>query len=35
MTTLSQDLFYMQVRRHWHDAMVECITDLRRVCVVR
>lgn len=35
MTTLAQDLFHLHVRRHWRDAMDECLAQWRRVCVIR
>jgi hypothetical protein len=35
MTTLAQDLFYQTVRRGWRGAMNECLTECRRVSLVR
>lgn len=35
MTTLAQELFYQEVRRYWRRAMNECVTEFRRLCVIR
>lgn len=34
MTTLAQELFYQNVRHDWRVAMKECLSELRRICVV-
>jgi hypothetical protein len=35
MTTLAQDLFHQRVRRTWRAAMNECLSECRRVCLVK
>jgi hypothetical protein len=35
MTTLAQDLFHQRVRRNWRNAMNECLSQCRRVCVIQ
>ena len=35
MTTLAQQLFCLHVRRFWGAAMIECLAEYRRVCVIQ
>jgi len=35
MTTLAQDLFYLHARPYWREALNECLSQCRRVCVLR